>query len=62
MKITKLDLALLSVNLFVLGGLVVLMTIRGASAPLLLLMVGTAGMTIGKLGRAFASIQNFPDN
>ena len=55
MKMTKLDLSLLCINLFVLGGLLVLMMLRGPSVPAVLLAIGTAGMAIGKLGKAFAS-------
>ena len=53
MRITKLDLFLLCTNLFVLGGLLVLMALRGPSAPAVLLAIGAAGMAISKLGQAF---------
>jgi hypothetical protein len=55
MKLTKLELILLSVNLFVLGGLVVLMTLRGPSTASVLLLVGTLGIAIGKIGRAWTA-------
>jgi hypothetical protein len=53
MKLTKLELILLGVNLFVLGGLVVLMTLRGPNTASVLLLVGTVGMAVGKIGRAW---------
>jgi hypothetical protein len=55
MTMTKLDLGLLCVNLFALGGIIVLMMLRGPSAPAVLLTVGAAGMAISRLGKAFAS-------
>jgi hypothetical protein len=55
MNITKFDLSLLCLNLFVLGGLVVLMALRGPSVPAVLLAIGAAGMAIGRAGKAFAS-------
>jgi hypothetical protein len=54
MKLPKLELILLGVNLFVLGGIVVLMALRGPSTASVLLLIGTAGMAIGKIGRAWA--------
>ena len=53
MRITKLDMFLLCTNLIVLGGLIVLMALRGPSVPAVLLAVGAAGMAISKLGQAF---------
>jgi hypothetical protein len=53
MKLTKLELILLGVNLFVLDGLVVLMALRGPSTASVLLLIGTGGMAIGKIGRAW---------
>jgi hypothetical protein len=47
---TKLNLALLLLNSFVLGGLMVLMTFRGPALPTVLLAVGAAGMMIGRIG------------
>jgi hypothetical protein len=55
MKMTELDLGLLCVNFFVLGGILVLMTLRGPSVPTVLLAIGAAGVAIGKLGKTFAS-------
>jgi hypothetical protein len=55
MKLTKLDLFLLSSNFFVLGGLVVLITLRGPTGPSVLLAVGAALTVIAKLGKAFTS-------
>jgi hypothetical protein len=57
MKLTKLELILLGVNLFVLGGLVVLMALRGPTTASVLLLVGTVGMAIGKIGRAWVAKQ-----
>jgi hypothetical protein len=55
MKLTKLELILLGVNLFVLGGLVVLMALRGPTTASVLLLVGTLGMAVGKIGRAWTA-------
>lgn len=55
MKLTKLELVLLGVNLFVLGGLVVLMALRGPTVASVLLLVGTLGMAVGKIGRAWTA-------
>jgi len=52
---TKLDAVLLCVHLVVLGGLIVLMTLRGPSTALLLLTFGATAMAIGKLARATMS-------
>jgi hypothetical protein len=50
---SKLDIALLCSNCLVLGGLMVLMALRGPSVPAVLLAIGAAGMAISKLGKAF---------
>jgi hypothetical protein len=55
MKLTKLELILLGVNLFVLGGLIVLMALRGPSIASVLLLIGSAGMAVGKIGRAWTA-------
>jgi hypothetical protein len=52
MNLTKVGLFLLCVNCFVLGGLVVLILLRGPSVPTILLALGAAGMAIGSIGRA----------
>jgi hypothetical protein len=54
LRLSTLDLALLLVNVLALGGLLVLMAVRGADVPVVLLAVGAGGMAIGKLGRALA--------
>src|SRR5687767_13210641 len=53
-NISTSDAAWLLINVLVLGGLLVLIAIRGPSVPAVLLAVGAAGMAIGKIGRAFA--------
>jgi hypothetical protein len=55
MTMSKIDLGLLCLNLFVLGGIVVLMAPRGPSVSSALLAVGTSGMAIAKLGKATLS-------
>ena len=52
MRFTKLDLFLLSTNLIVLGGLIVLMALRGPSGPTILLTVGASLAAIAKIGGA----------
>ena len=48
------ELAFLLLNVFTLGGLVVLMILTGPSVPGVLLAVGAAGMVVGKLGRSLS--------
>lgn len=55
MKITKLDLFLLSTNLLVLGGLLVLIILTGPDVPRVLLTIGAAGMAIAKLSKALSA-------
>ena len=55
MKLTKFELFLLSFNFFVLGGLVVLIALRGPTGPSVLLAVGAALAVIAKLGNALLS-------
>ena len=55
MTLTKLDLFMLSFNFFALGGLVVLIALRGATGPSVLLAVGAALVVIARLGKAFTS-------
>lgn len=50
-RLRPLDLVLLIVNVFVLGGCVVLLAIGGPTGPLVLLMVGTLGLAAGKVMR-----------
>jgi hypothetical protein len=59
MKITKLELGFLCLNLIVLGGALVLMLLRGPNTPLVLLTIGTLGMAIAKIGKAY-SVSQFP--
>ena len=56
MKTNRLDIGLLFVNVFCLGGLVVLMALRGPSVPAVLLAIGAAGMAVGRIGRLWPSI------
>ena len=51
---TKLDFVLLCSNLFVLGAITVLIILTGADVPKVLLVIGSIGMIIAKLGRAMA--------
>jgi hypothetical protein len=51
MYLSKVELAFLGLNLFVLGALFVLMALRGPSVPAILLAVGTAGMALAKIGK-----------
>ena len=55
MKLSKVDLFLLSTNLVALGGLLVLITLRVPSWPSVLLAIGAAGAAAAKLGKAFSS-------
>jgi hypothetical protein len=55
MKLSKLDLGLLSMNLIAVGGLLVLMALRGPSIPAALLAFGAGLSAIAKLGKAFLS-------
>ncbi len=55
MRLTKVELTFLCLNLIVLGGLLVLIALRGPSVPAILLGVGTAGMALAKIGKAFSS-------
>jgi hypothetical protein len=55
MKLTNVGLALLCLNLIVLGGLLVLIALRGPSVPAILLAVGTAGMAVAKIRRALTA-------
>ena len=47
--ITRTGLISLLLNVFVLGGCIVLMLLRGPNGPLILLTVGTIGMAAGKI-------------
>lgn len=60
MRFTKLDLLLLSTNLIALGGLIVLMALRGPSGPTILLTVGALLAAVAKLGRAICG-KHAPD-
>ena len=52
MRFTTLDLLLLSTNLIALGGLIVLMALRGPSGPTIMLTVGALLTAVAKVGRA----------
>ena len=52
MNLTKLDLTILCSNLIALGGLIVLMELRGPRVPAVVLAVGAGGMSIAKIGKA----------
>jgi hypothetical protein len=58
MNLTRLELFLLCTNLMVLGGLGVLMLIRGPSVPVVLLALGALGMSVAKIGKAMSSAAN----
>ena len=55
---TKLDFVLLCSNLFVLGAITVLIILSGADVPKVLLVIGSVGMIVAKLGRAFAAVRD----
>jgi hypothetical protein len=52
-RLSRINLALLLLNIFMLGGCVVLLLLRGPSGPLVLLMIGLSAMAAGKIGRGF---------
>jgi hypothetical protein len=52
MNIAKTELGLLCLNLVVLGGILVLIALRGPSIPAVLLAVGSAGGAIAKVSKA----------
>ena len=55
MNITRVALAFLCLNLIVLGGIMVLMALRGPSVPAVLLAIGAAGMAVAKIGKAVSA-------
>ena len=62
MRITKLDFLLLCTNLVALGGIGVLIALRGASGPSVLLAVGAALMAAAKIGKAFCCRGDAPES
>jgi hypothetical protein len=52
-QFNRLGLAMLLTNAVVLGGCLVLLALGRVNGPLVLLTIGTLGMLIGKLGRAW---------
>ena len=54
MRISKLDLFLLCTNLIALGGMGVLIALRGPSGPSVLLAAGAALMVVAKIGKSFS--------
>jgi hypothetical protein len=55
MNLTKLDFAILCSNLFALGGIIVLIALRGPSGPAVLLAIGAGGMSAAKIGKAICA-------
>lgn len=55
MHLTTLELALLCTNLLVLGGLIVLMLLRGPSGPAALLAIGAFLASVAIIGKAMKS-------
>ncbi len=60
MKLTKLEVVLLCMNLVALGGLLVLMALRGPNGPAILLAIGAAGMATAKIGKMFMGTEAVP--
>lgn len=54
-QFSRLDMTLLVLNTLAFGGCLVLLLLGKASGPLILLTIGTLGMLVGKLGRAYFS-------
>ncbi len=52
-QLGRTDLILLIINLICLGGLIVLLCVKGPDPILILLLVGAAGMAMGKMGKGF---------
>jgi hypothetical protein len=50
---SRLEMALLITNTLAFGGCLVLLTLGRGSGPLVFLTIGTFGMLVGKLGRAY---------
>jgi hypothetical protein len=55
MNLTKMEFGFLCLNVFIFGGLVVLIALRGPSVPAILLAVGAAGMAVAKIVKALGS-------
>lgn len=51
LQLGRWDAAWLILNAVTLGGCLVLMALRGASGPLVLLTVGVCGMLVAKIGK-----------
>jgi hypothetical protein len=55
MRLTKVEMLFLCTNLIALGGLLVLMALRGPSVPAVLLAIGACGAAVAKIGKAMSS-------
>lgn len=53
--LSRFNLAILITNLICFGACLVLLAVRGPNAPLLLLAIGTFGVSMAKIGRGFIS-------
>ena len=52
---SKFDLSLLCINLVSLSAILVLLALRGANVPAILLAIGTAAVAFSKIAKAYAS-------
>ena len=53
LHLNRVQAAFLLLNVFVLGGCVVLLLVSGPSVPLILLTVGALGMAVAKIAQGF---------